>query len=365
MQQKKTPYRNIASIVFLSYTDFPQVSKSQMLSDRDLKSLVPAMDFKTAESALPFDIDKQIHACSINLRLDKCFWFFRKMRRNFRIDLRKPDVGELYVRRAFRQRWYRAGDAITVAPGEMILGRTFEEFQIPNGYAGKLEGRSTFSRMGISIHCTGDFINPGWRGRMPLQLVNNSPIPINLTPHMEICQLLVIRTSSESDKPYGIGQKYHNDDGGPTKFWADTSLIALRESLQRIPGKWAGDIIRLLGERDSELIDDCAQFLSSIPTEKASNAREAMEMFAKTDTKNYKRTKGGLWFCQWVPGIIIATGAGIFFATPYGRLHYLCWIASIIMFPILIWASVYAEEPRKPFIQKDVDEIFKPHIQPN
>jgi deoxycytidine triphosphate deaminase len=75
-------------------------------------------------------------------------------------------------RRHWRKILLGAGESIKLRPGEMILGRTFEAFSIPRSCAGKLEGRSSFARMGLAIHCSADFINPAWRGRMPLQLTN-------------------------------------------------------------------------------------------------------------------------------------------------------------------------------------------------
>jgi dCTP deaminase len=180
-----------------------------LLSDRDLNALLPQLAFETDEHQRPFVPADQVQPCSIDLRLDRCFWLPKKPYRRGRIDLRNPAQGQIDIQRLFPRHWFRLGEGITIKPGQMILGRTFEKFTIPNGYAGKLEGRSTFARLGLSIHCTGDFINPGWRGRMPLQLVNHGVVPIILTPYLPICQLLVMRTSSESEKPYGTDEMGH------------------------------------------------------------------------------------------------------------------------------------------------------------
>ena len=206
-----------------------------ILSDRDLTPLVAEFQFETSDHQRPFNLEEQLRPCSIDLRLDRCFWVLKKRTRR-PLDLRSASPGAIEIRRLFNAKWLHDGEGVSVRPGEMILGRTFEKFTIPNGYAGKLEGRSTYARLGLSVHCTGDFINPGWRGHMPLQLVNHGNFPITLTPYMRICQLLVMQVSSQSIKPYGSdpNDMYHNDEGGPSKYWLDKSLAGLRKSFGQV-----------------------------------------------------------------------------------------------------------------------------------
>ena len=175
------------------------------------------------------------------------------------------------MNRLFTMHYAHEGDGITIAPGEMLLGRTYEKFAIPNGYAGKIEGRSSYARMGLSIHCTGDFINPGWRGRMPLQLVNHSHVPIVVTPYVQIAQLLVLRTSTESEKPYGSskddGHKYIDDDGGPSKYWLDSSLRKLREAFghRNLSQEMKEEFLRIIGRDDPDLMDRFSHFIDRLP----------------------------------------------------------------------------------------------------
>ena len=95
------------------------------------------------------------------------------------------------------------GDSHTLKPGQIVMGRIYERFRIPPGYAGKIEGRSSFARLGLMVHCTGDFINPGWQGYMPLQLFNAGPYPLRLTPFLDVCQLMLVQLSGESERTYG------------------------------------------------------------------------------------------------------------------------------------------------------------------
>lgn len=73
-------------------------------------------------------------------------------------------------------------EVFSLRPGQMLLARTYEAFNMPPDLAGRLAGRSSYARLGIAIHCGADHINPGWKGRMPLQLVNLSPRTIRFSP---------------------------------------------------------------------------------------------------------------------------------------------------------------------------------------
>lgn len=117
----------------------------------------------------------------------------------------------------------------------MLLGRTYDSFTIPPTLAGKLEGRSSFARMGLATHCSADFINPGYRGKMPLQLVNFGRTTIRLVPFVPICQLIFIQVSSHPERLYGereLSSKYMDDDGGPSYWWRDKRVKELQAALR-------------------------------------------------------------------------------------------------------------------------------------
>src|SRR5205085_4347843 len=121
--------------------------------------------------------------------------------------------------------------SIVLKPSEMLLGRTYEIFTIPKDHAGKLEGRSSFARLGLAVHCSADFINPGYRGHMPLQLINFSRSSIRVFPLIPICQLILVRLSSTPTRVYGdreLSSKYMDDDGGPSYWWRDKRIKSLK-----------------------------------------------------------------------------------------------------------------------------------------
>ncbi len=117
-----------------------------------------------------------------------------------------------------------------IKPGHVLMGGSTDA-RIPPGHAGKIEGRSSYARLGLAVHCTGDFINPGWEGFMPLQLCNFGPYPLRIAPYFSICQLMIVRLSAESARSYGdqeLRSKYINDDGGPSLWWRDARVSQLQ-----------------------------------------------------------------------------------------------------------------------------------------
>jgi deoxycytidine triphosphate deaminase len=216
------------------------------LADQDLKALLPELQFKTAHPKHVFEPDSQIQPCSIDLRLDNVFWL---QRWGQQIDLRRTSLLEQQPRRHWEKRRLSDGQSITLRPREMILGRTYESFRIPAGFAGKLEGRSSFSRMGLAIHCSADFINPGYGGHMPLQLINLGTHTIKVYPYLSVCQLIVIKLSSKSARLYGdddLHSKYVDDDGGPSFWWRDKRIRALQTALgMRSAGRHSIGVARL------------------------------------------------------------------------------------------------------------------------
>lgn len=334
-----------------------------ILADQDLKALLPKLNFETDEPTQAFDL-AQIQPCSIDLRLDTCFWEPRKMRRGIAIDFRHSKYGELDVLRMFQRRWLRAGEGIVVKPGQMVLGRTFEKFTMPNGHAGKLEGRSTFARLGLAVHATGDFINPGWSGRMPLQLINHGAVPIMLTPYQPICQLLVSETSGNSAAPYGssaaAAHKYTNDDGGPSRFWQDQNILKIQKARgeTELSAQMKDDFIKIVGFKDTSVIDRFVDFLHALKAGQLSSSREVLARFADRETSRCKMIKARNTLLKWLPLLPAGTSLGCLFKTPYEAGHYVLWVFTVLSVPLGIWASGALEEPKPAITRADVDEEF-------
>jgi deoxycytidine triphosphate deaminase len=340
-----------------------KVSENRMLlSDIDLHAILKQLRFETEDQQRPFDPNVQIQPCSVDLRLDQCFWEPRKPKRGRVLDLREAGPGEIEVRRRFRARRLRNGEGITIHPGQMVLGRTFEKFSIPNGYAGKLEGRSTFARLGLAVHCTGDFINPGWRGRMPLQFVNHGKTPIVLMPYLPICQLLVIRATSPSERPYGsdsAGHKYVDDEGGPSKYWLDPSLDELQKSFQgvNIPREMSSQILAIFGKTDPEIVDRFTIYLTSLPSHEITNAREILQTFAERDTNRMRSVNRLRSFLEWSL-LLLPVSVGSLMRPPYGKAHIYLWAVTLFFLPFGLWAKFFWDGASRPFTQRDIEDHF-------
>ena len=91
-------------------------------------------------------------------------------------------------------------------PGKFILGMTHEIITIPNNMIALIEGRSTYARIGLSMHQTAPWIQPGWSGPIVLEIMNNGPLSVELTPLIERpCQLTFFQLTSSlsEDQTYG------------------------------------------------------------------------------------------------------------------------------------------------------------------
>ena len=102
-------------------------------------------------------------------------------------------------------------DSYILRTGEMVLTSTIEDVGLPVNILGRIEGKSSLGRAGLMVHITAGFVDPGWRGRLTMEMYNCSPFPLLLTPGMKISQLSFWYTSTDVERPYGtesLGSKY-------------------------------------------------------------------------------------------------------------------------------------------------------------
>ena len=101
-------------------------------------------------------------------------------------------------------------------PGEFVLGSTLEWVELPDDIVARLEGKSSLGRLGLVIHSTAGFVDPGWKGDLTLELSNNSKLPITLYSGMKICQISFMALTTPADRPYGsagLGSRYQGQKG--------------------------------------------------------------------------------------------------------------------------------------------------------
>ena len=90
-------------------------------------------------------------------------------------------------------------------PGEFVLGSTFERVALGDDLVGRLDGKSSLGRLGLLIHSTAGFIDPGFDGHITLELSNVASLPITLYPGMRIGQISFLAMTTPADHPYGSG----------------------------------------------------------------------------------------------------------------------------------------------------------------
>ena len=83
-------------------------------------------------------------------------------------------------------------------PGCTIHGITRERITLPANLCGLLEGRSRFARLGLMIHVTSAFVQPGVSNRQVLEMSNVAGHPLELHPGVRVCQLVLLRTEGRA-----------------------------------------------------------------------------------------------------------------------------------------------------------------------
>jgi dCTP deaminase len=170
-----------------------------VLSDRDIRRELESGRVVIRPYA-PVDLQPS----SVDLHLDHSFRVFRNNRYPF-IDVRapQPDLTEL-IR-------IEGDEPFILHPGEFVLGQTLEWVELPDDLVARLEGKSSLGRLGLLIHSTAGYVDPGWKGTLTLELSNVANLPIALYSGMRIGQISFFEMSSPVERPYGspeLGSKY-------------------------------------------------------------------------------------------------------------------------------------------------------------
>jgi dCTP deaminase len=183
-----------------------------VLSDRTIRRLLD--DGRIGID--PYD-KSLLQPSSVDVRVDRFFRVFRNSRYPF-IDVKEPmeDLTELVEVSDEEQ-------PFILHPGEFVLGSTLERITLPDDLVARLEGKSSLGRLGLLIHSTAGFIDPGWDGHVTLELSNVANLPITLYVGMRIGQLSFVQLTEAAETPYGataIGSKYQGQEGPtPSRYW--------------------------------------------------------------------------------------------------------------------------------------------------
>lgn len=178
-----------------------------ILSDRDLRLRLESGDIVVDPLDDP---GVQIQPASIDLRLAAKFVVYRLPHLPC-IDPRDATSLEQYTDEVD----IAEGDGFILQPGEFVLGSTFERVRVPTDLVARVEGRSSIGRLAVVVHATAGFIDPGFEGRVTLELSNLGRCAVKLYPGMRISQIVFHTLTSPAERPYGParGSKYQGQQG--------------------------------------------------------------------------------------------------------------------------------------------------------
>ncbi|MDQ4145088.1 MAG: dCTP deaminase [Actinomycetota bacterium] len=182
-----------------------------ILSDRDIREALANGRIHIE----PFD-DADVQPSSVDLHVDRFFRVFHNARHPF-IDVKQPmeDLTELVQ--------VEGAEPFILHPGEFVLGSTAERVKLPEDLVARLEGKSSLGRLGLLIHSTAGYVDPGFEGHLTLELSNVANLPITIYPNMKIGQISFFELSSKAETPYGskqIGSKYQGQRGPtPSRYY--------------------------------------------------------------------------------------------------------------------------------------------------
>lgn len=173
-----------------------------ILSDKDIQQAIQQGEIVVD----PFDI-RDLQPASVDLHLDRYFLTF-KAKQNYVIDPKKP------LDDSMKETVIDDSHPLILHPGEFTLGLVYEKTGVSARYVGRLEGKSSIGRMGLLIHVTAGFLDPGNTLKMTLELHNTANLPILLYYRMPIAQMIFEELSSECQQPYAkkAASKYVGDD---------------------------------------------------------------------------------------------------------------------------------------------------------
>jgi dCTP deaminase len=183
-----------------------------VLSDRTIRRLLD----EGRIGIDPYD-PALLQPSSVDVRVDRYFRVFHNARYAF-IDVREPqeDLTEQVV-------IDDPDKPFILHPGEFVLGSTLERITLPDDLVARLEGKSSLGRLGLLIHSTAGFIDPGWDGHVTLELSNVANLPITIYYGMKIGQLSFVQLTEPAESPYGsasLGSKYQGQRGPtPSRYW--------------------------------------------------------------------------------------------------------------------------------------------------
>ena len=182
-----------------------------ILSDKSIKEAVESKHIVVD----PWD-ESMVQPASLDLRLGKRLRVFRNSRVPY-IDVKQelPDLTEVVE--------IDEVNPFYLHPNEFVLGVILERICLPRDIAARLDGKSSLGRLGLLVHSTAGWVDPGWRGHLTLELSNVSGSPITLYYRMEVSQISFLQLTTPAQHPYGsesLDSKYQDQaEPEPSRYY--------------------------------------------------------------------------------------------------------------------------------------------------
>lgn len=167
----------------------------------------------------PYDPD-QLQPASYDVQLGQTFRVFDKDHGLAHIDFSQDlEAQTTLVRLDLDEPFY-------LHPGEFVLGVTAERFDVPDDLVMRIEGKSSIARVGVPIHATGGFVDPGFEGTLTLEITNWRGATVVLRPGMRIAQVAFTQMLGKAHKPYGQRGNHYKGQTDATAARFDKPLHA-------------------------------------------------------------------------------------------------------------------------------------------
>lgn len=180
-----------------------------ILPDHELKSLVEKGSIYVKKGP-DINSELQVGPASIDLRLGYSFGVLDTRNTRF-IDTRNMDL----YQNVTEEKTATAEDGIVIHPGEFVLGATLETVNVPANLVARIEGRSSYARLGIIPHAAAGYLDPGFEGQVTLEIQNLGNVPVTMYPEDRVCQVAFETLTSPAETPYGDKKdsKYMGQEG--------------------------------------------------------------------------------------------------------------------------------------------------------
>ena len=146
----------------------------------------------------PLKDEQQIQPSSVDMRLGDEFKVFKVIRKPYIDPKDEEDIAEYMESSTVPE-----GEAFIIHPNEFALATTQEYVKVPDDLVARVEGRSSMGRLGVTRHVTAGYVDPGFEGRITLEISNIGAMPVALYPGQRVCQLVFETMTTPAELPYG------------------------------------------------------------------------------------------------------------------------------------------------------------------